>query len=280
MSTNGRAQSQSSGARPPKTQLPYSPAGRGGGATPRQQTNEFAEVRHTDPSNAKPQPGIQRLASLSVGAPAHSAPLGTARFGLNPPLGSPTHREPQAPEVAFPTAQGDLVKNHSPAAAASGPHLNSFVPRLANLQRLQEQWDESGRDDTLDTRQAHHDSLRILIVTDDMRSAAKLKRTLHTLGYSETLVAYSGRRALAAVAGYSPSVAIVDLELADMTGYSLARSLRTHITSQVRKLPLIAVAERGEFAAGELARAAGFLGLLTKPVPSWLLNGLLLRSLL
>jgi CheY-like chemotaxis protein len=172
------------------------------------------------------------------------------------------------------------VKNHSPAAAATFEQQNSFVARLANLQSLQEQWGESGRYDTLDTRQADHDSLRILIVTDDMRSAAKLKRTLQTLGYSETLVAYSGRRALAAVTGYSPAVGIVDLELGDMTGYSLARSLRTHATSQVRKLPLIAIAERSEFAAGEMARAAGFLGLLTKPVPSWLLNGLLLRSLL
>jgi CheY-like chemotaxis protein len=93
------------------------------------------------------------------------------------------------------------------------------------------------------------------------------------------LVAYSGKRALAAVCGYCPAVAIVDLELCDMTGYNLAHTFRSHGTRQVREIPLIAVAERSEFAAGELARAAGFLGLLSKPVPSWLLNRLLLRGL-
>lgn len=139
---------------------------------------------------------------------------------------------------------------------------------------------EGERADTPQFPQTHYDSLRILLVSDDMQSAARLKRTLQRLGYSETLVAYSGKRALGAVTAYSPAVAIVDLDLADMTGYSLARSLRTHTALQVRQLPLIAVAERVEFATGQLARAAGFLGVLTKPVIVWLLNQLLLRGLM
>jgi CheY-like chemotaxis protein len=146
---------------------------------------------------------------------------------------------------------------------------------MANLVDL----DESGRSDPPSLPQTHYDSLRILIVNDDMYSAARLRETLLTLGFSETLVAYSGRRALAAVRGYSPAVAIVDLDLCDMTGYRLARTLRSHVTRQVREIPLIAVAERSAFAVGELARAAGFLGLLSKPVPSWLLHSLLLRGL-
>jgi CheY-like chemotaxis protein len=125
-----------------------------------------------------------------------------------------------------------------------------------------------------------YDFLRILLVSDDMHSAARLKRTLHTLGYSETLVTYSGKRALDAVSSYSPVVAIVDLDLSDMTGYGLARSLRTHAELKVRRIPLIAVADRVEAATGELARAAGFLGVITKPVSVWLLNRLLLRGLL
>lgn len=125
-----------------------------------------------------------------------------------------------------------------------------------------------------------YDSFRILIVNDDMRSAATLKKTLCALGYSTTLVAHSGKRALAAVAAYSPAVAILDLELGDMTGYSLARRLRSHATAQVRDLPLIAIAERCEFATGQLVQAAGFVGWLTKPVPSWLLSRLLQRSVI
>lgn len=133
--------------------------------------------------------------------------------------------------------------------------------------------------ETVASEPIHHDSRRIMIVNDDMRSAAKLKRTLGTLGYSATLVAYSGQRALAAVVAYSPAVAIVDLELGDMTGFHLANKLRLHADPRVRAIPMIAVAEEPEWATSELARAAGFLGLLTKPVPSWLLSGLLSRSL-
>jgi CheY-like chemotaxis protein len=125
-----------------------------------------------------------------------------------------------------------------------------------------------------------YDFLRILLVSDDMRSAVRLKRTLHSLGYSETMVAYSGKRALDSVSSYSPVVAIVDLDLSDMTGYGLAHSLRTHAELKVRRIPLIAVADRVEVATGELARAAGFLGVITKPVSVWLLNRLLLRGLL
>lgn len=99
------------------------------------------------------------------------------------------------------------------------------------------------------------------------------------LGFPETLVAYSGQRALAAVIAYSPAVAIVDLELCDMTGYGLAHRLRSHVTRHVREIALIAVAENAGLGFGELARAAGFLGLLSKPVSSWMLHSLLLRGL-
>jgi CheY-like chemotaxis protein len=120
--------------------------------------------------------------------------------------------------------------------------------------------------------------IRILVVNDDLRSAGTLRHTLAELGYSETMIAYSGKRALATVAGYSPSVAIVDLEIADMTGYRLAEMLKGHALRKVRDLPLIAVAEQGGSAIDELARAAGFIGVLTKPVRPWQLRRLLLRD--
>lgn len=109
-------------------------------------------------------------------------------------------------------------------------------------------------------------SFRILIVNEDMRSADFLKDTLHDLGYFTTLTAYSARRALAAAAEFSPAVAIVDLELPDMTGYQLAGKLRSHLRRYVREVPLLAIAERDVFGDLELTRAAGFIGCLTKPV--------------
>jgi CheY-like chemotaxis protein len=117
--------------------------------------------------------------------------------------------------------------------------------------------------------------LRILIVNEDMRSADSLKRTLGDLGYHTTLTAYSAKRALAAAADFSPSVALLDLELPDMTGYQLAHKLRSHLVGFVRRVPLLAVAETLVFGNRELARAAGFAGCLTKPVNPMELNRML-----
>jgi len=118
---------------------------------------------------------------------------------------------------------------------------------------------------------------RILIVNEDMQSADLLKRTLRDLGYYTTLTAYSAKRALDAAADFSPSVALLDLELPDMTGYQLAQKLRSHLLICVRRVPLLAVAESVVFGNRELTRAAGFVGCLTKPVMPMELNSMLWR---
>lgn len=121
-------------------------------------------------------------------------------------------------------------------------------------------------------------NLRILIVSEDMRSADSLKCTLRELGYCTTLTAYSAKRALLAAADFSPSVALLDLELPDMTGFQLAYKLRSHCLGAVRRVPLVAIAETQMFGNIELTRAAGFIGCLTKPVMPVELNGMLRRS--
>ncbi|HET9864211.1 MAG TPA: response regulator, partial [Steroidobacteraceae bacterium] len=110
-------------------------------------------------------------------------------------------------------------------------------------------------------------NFRILIVNEDMRSADTLKRTLHDLGYLTTFTAYSARRALVAAVEFSPAVALLDLELPDMTGYQLAHRFRSHLSKSVRQVPLLAVAELSLHGDAELTRAAGFMGCLAKPVP-------------
>ena len=120
-------------------------------------------------------------------------------------------------------------------------------------------------------------NFRILIVNEDMRSADRLKHTLHDLGYLSTFTAYSARRALVAVVEFSPAVALLDLELPDMTGYQLAQRFRSHLSKGVRQVPLLAVAELSTHGDAELTRAAGFAGCLAKPVPSTALNVLLTR---
>lgn len=120
-------------------------------------------------------------------------------------------------------------------------------------------------------------NFRILIVNEDMRSADSLKRTLNDLGYATTFTAYSARRALVAAVDFSPEVALLDLELPDMTGYQLARKFQSHLSKGVRHVPLLAVAELALFRDSELTRAAGFMGCLAKPVQPSELSALLSR---
>ncbi|HUQ11909.1 MAG TPA: response regulator [Steroidobacteraceae bacterium] len=118
-------------------------------------------------------------------------------------------------------------------------------------------------------------NFRILIVNEDMRCADALKRTLNDLGYFTTCTAYSARRALAVAEDFAPAVALLDLELPDMTGYQLAGKLRAHLSLGVRRVPLLAIAELAKFGTTELTRAAGFMGWLAKPVEPVALNALL-----
>lgn len=118
-------------------------------------------------------------------------------------------------------------------------------------------------------------SFRILIVNEDMRSADSLKHTLSDLGYPTTVTAYSARRALEVAVDFSPAVALLDLELPDMTGYQLAGRFRSHLSKGMRQVPLLAIAELSRFGDEELTRAAGFMGCLAKPIPPMALNALL-----
>jgi len=118
-------------------------------------------------------------------------------------------------------------------------------------------------------------NFKILIVNEDMRSADSLKRTLHDLGYFTTFTAYSSRRALVAAVDFVPALALLDLELQDMTGFQLARRFRSHLSRGVRQVPLLAIAELPLFGNSELTRAAGFIGCLPKPVSPVALNALL-----
>jgi CheY-like chemotaxis protein len=114
------------------------------------------------------------------------------------------------------------------------------------------------------TDDLQHSVARILIVDDDMGSADSLELMLHTSGYRETRVAYSGEAALAIAAGFQPNVVLLDVSLCDMSSYVLAESLRNQ--AQSRDLRLIALTSSPEHAAREQARMAGFERYLMKPI--------------
>lgn len=65
----------------------------------------------------------------------------------------------------------------------------------------------------------------MLIADNDIESSSSLQLMLHTSGYSQTRVAYSGYAALAIAAEFQPCV-LLELNLLDMSGYEVARLMR------------------------------------------------------
>jgi CheY-like chemotaxis protein len=110
------------------------------------------------------------------------------------------------------------------------------------------------------------DMPRILIVDDDAGAADALASLLQSTGYGDVRVAYTGATALALAVEFVPTVALVDLELPDMSGYEVAQHLSQH--PRLQTLRLIALTADSEHPGRELAREAGVERYLIKPVGS------------
>jgi len=110
------------------------------------------------------------------------------------------------------------------------------------------------------------DMPRILVVDDDVNAADALASLLQSTGYGDVRVAYTGATALALAVEFVPTVALVDLELPDMSGYEVARHLSQH--PRLQTLRLIALTADSEHPGRELAREAGVERYLIKPVGS------------
>jgi CheY-like chemotaxis protein len=102
------------------------------------------------------------------------------------------------------------------------------------------------------------DKTRVLVAEDNRAVADMLARVLRAWGY-EPLLAYGGLSALALAQARAPDVALVDLDLPDISGEEVARRLR--------RLPglgrVLVVTMSGDESAGE----AGSDWHLRKPFP-------------
>ena len=105
--------------------------------------------------------------------------------------------------------------------------------------------------------------LRILVVDDHADGANSLQMVLARFGH-EVRVAPDGAKALTAVKTFRPDVAIIDIGLPTMSGYEVARRLRTLPTT--RDATLIALTGYGQDEDRRRALEAGFDHHLTKPV--------------
>jgi CheY-like chemotaxis protein/two-component sensor histidine kinase len=107
-------------------------------------------------------------------------------------------------------------------------------------------------------------SLRILVVDDNVDAAESLRMVLEMLGHAATTV-YLGHDAIGAAERWQPDVLLCDIDLpAGMDGYDVARSFRAH--PSLRGMYLIALTGWGLEEDQRRSHAAGFDLHLTKPV--------------
>jgi signal transduction histidine kinase len=114
-----------------------------------------------------------------------------------------------------------------------------------------------------------------LLIADDNRDAADSLAVLLGLSGHVVRVAYGGRAAVALAQAFRPEVAIIDLAMPELDGYSVAQQLRQEPWG--RGIRLVALSARGREEDKRRAHAAGFEAHLTKPVDPDKLN-ILLRA--
>ena len=108
--------------------------------------------------------------------------------------------------------------------------------------------------------------LKILLVEDDPTVAQVIAGLLTTRGH-QVIHAAHGLAALAEVGEQTFDVGLLDLDLPALDGIALADQLR----GSGHRFPLIAVTARADAQAEQLARAAGMVGFLRKPVTGQML---------
>ncbi len=102
---------------------------------------------------------------------------------------------------------------------------------------------------------------RVLVVDDNEDAADSLATLLGVMGY-EVRVAYDGPEAITAADDFRPAVALLDIGLPKLSGYDIARHVRT--TRGVDVL-LVAITGWGQEDDRRKAREAGFDHHFTKP---------------
>ncbi len=105
--------------------------------------------------------------------------------------------------------------------------------------------------------------LRILIVEDSVDSAGQLLALVNEWGHTAT-VAVDGATGVKTAAVFRPDVVLLDLGLADMHGYEVARRIREEIPGP--RPFFVAITGWAQIADQILSNAAGIAHHLVKPV--------------
>jgi len=104
--------------------------------------------------------------------------------------------------------------------------------------------------------------IRVLIADDNRDAVMVLSILLRSEGYDVRL-AQGGKEALAQAAEFRPHVALLDLEMPDCNGFSVAQELSRG--SDGERPVLVAVTACTEAEAREMAQLSGFHHFVSKP---------------
>src|SRR5688572_20736838 len=102
---------------------------------------------------------------------------------------------------------------------------------------------------------------RVLVVDDNQDAADSLGTLLGVMGY-DVRIAYDGPEAIVAADEFRPAVALLDIGLPKLSGYDIARHVRSRQGEQVL---LVAITGWGQEDDRRRAREAGFDHHFTKP---------------
>ncbi len=120
---------------------------------------------------------------------------------------------------------------------------------------------------------ARMESLRILVVEDDLTVAEVVVGLLESLGH-QVVHAAQGLAALTVLADAHFDLAFLDLDLPGLDGFELAQIIQ----AQGHGLPLVALTARADAQAQPQALAAGMSGFLRKPVTGLLLTAAIVQA--
>ena len=116
--------------------------------------------------------------------------------------------------------------------------------------------------------------LKVLVVDDNVDAAVTLSMILESMGYA-TQVAHDGYQALALARDFRPRVAFLDIGMPGMSGYEVARALRT--MAELEGIVLVALTGWGAESDRQRSGEAGFDHHLTKPVQLAVVEDLLAK---
>ena len=138
-------------------------------------------------------------------------------------------------------------------------HGSTFVVRLPRTEAAHADAQPSNVGDTARSSQA-----RRVLVVDDNDDAAEMMATLLSIDGHDVRTAASGPAALEVMNDFHPDIAFLDIGLPGMSGYELARRIRSE--PRLAGITLIAVTGWGQDEDRRQSKEAGMDHHLTKPV--------------